>query len=212
MKPHVFIDFCMGVRYNFCAAVHLSVRRTGRRSAAQTVIHSKWTVKNNMLSDHISQFRHAEPTEAQAILDLYQSVIGTPFCTWNEFYPGMEEIEADLAAGNLFVLAEGDRLLGAVSVCPENELDGLTCWTSCENAGEFARVVIRPDAQGRGFSHLLVRNVLDEMRNRGLECVHISVAVRNIPAQKCYLHFGFREAGTANMWGNDYLLYELQLK
>ena len=49
-------------------------------------------------------FRKAETREAEAIRALYQAVIGTPFCTWDESYPGETEIAGDLSAGTLYVL------------------------------------------------------------------------------------------------------------
>ena len=52
-------------------------------------------------------FRKAETCEAEAIRALYQAVIGTPFCTWDESYPGETEIAGDLSAGALYVLEEG---------------------------------------------------------------------------------------------------------
>ena len=39
-------------------------------------------------------FRKAETCEAEAIRALYQAVIGTPFCTWDESYPGETESQA----------------------------------------------------------------------------------------------------------------------
>ena len=51
-------------------------------------------------------FRKAETREAEAIRALYQAVIGTPFCTWDESYPGETEIAGDLSAGSLFVPEE----------------------------------------------------------------------------------------------------------
>lgn len=79
-------------------------------------------------------FRKGRREEAEKILELYQSVIGSEFCTWNEFYPGREEIDADMSCGNLYVLTEeknpGDggaygeeRIVGAASIVSENELD-----------------------------------------------------------------------------------------
>ena len=43
-------------------------------------------------------FRKAEKKEAELINALYRSVMGDPFCTWDESYPGEEEIQGDLEA------------------------------------------------------------------------------------------------------------------
>ena len=61
-------------------------------------------------------FRKAETCEAEAIRALYQAVIGTPFCTWDESYPGETEIAGDLSAGTLYVLEEDHQTIGAISI------------------------------------------------------------------------------------------------
>ena len=64
-------------------------------------------------------FRKAETCEAEAIRALYQAVIGTPFCTWDESYPGETEIAGDLSAGTLYVLEEDHQTIDAISIVPE---------------------------------------------------------------------------------------------
>ena len=64
-------------------------------------------------------FRKAETREAEAIRALYQAVIGTPFCTWDESYPGETEIAGDLSAGTLYVLEEDPQTIGTISIVPE---------------------------------------------------------------------------------------------
>ncbi len=156
-------------------------------------------------------FRLARETEKDIILALYKAVIGTEFCVWNDEYPGLQEITKDIATDNLFVLESAGLIAGAISIVPENELDDLKCWSSNRNTGEFARVVIHPDFHGRHYAKLLVSNVLEVMKKRGIEAVHISVAINNIPAYKTYQKLGFKTAGQNEMWKNKYYLCELIL-
>ncbi len=153
-------------------------------------------------------FREAEKCEAATVADLYRSVTGLPFCTWDETYPGEEEIRGDLEAGTLFVLEEEGEVIGAISIVPENELDEQPCWKETKNAGEFARVVIRPDHQHEGLSRYLVDGVIREFRKRGAAAVHLSVAKINTPAQRLYRSAGFEFCGEADMYGNSYYLCE----
>lgn len=156
-------------------------------------------------------FRNAQPSDADAVLLLYRSVIGHPYCTWNEYYPGPGEIAEDLRAGDLFVLEAGDQLVGVVSVVPENELDEQPVWTVREGAAEIARVVIQPSYQGQGISRVLVQNVLDVLKKRGYKAVHLSVAEINIPARKTYKSLGFTAVGRVFLYGNYYFLCEKSL-
>lgn len=152
--------------------------------------------------------RKAEEKEAAEILTLYRSVTGSPFCVWNEFYPGEEEITADLGAGTLFDLDRDGEIIGAVSIVPENEMDDFDCWEVRENAREFARVVIHPAYQGKGLSANLIEGITERLREYSCSAVHISVAVQNIPAQKLYAGQGFAIRGEDEMYGNSYFLCE----
>jgi L-amino acid N-acyltransferase YncA len=153
-------------------------------------------------------FRKAEKSEAESIMALYKAVIGTPFCTWDESYPGKSEIAGDLKAGTLYVLEEDHQVIGAISIVPENELDHFNCWALKENAREFARVVIKPDQQHKGLSVYLVEGVIRELQRQGAAAIHIAVAKENIPAQKLYRKTGFDFCGEADMYGHSYFLCE----
>ena len=153
-------------------------------------------------------FRKAETREAEAIRALYQAVIGTPFCTWDESYPGETEIAGDLSAGTLYVLEEDHQVIGAISIVPENEMDHFSCWSVKRNAREFARVVLKPDQQHRGLSVYLVEGIIRELQRQGVAAIHIAVAKENIPAQKLYRKTRFDFCGEADMYGHSYFLCE----
>ena len=156
-------------------------------------------------------FRTAREADAETILALYKSVVGAPFCAWNEFYPGMEEIDADIASKGLFLLEDGGQIVGAVSAVPENELDGLPCWQTPGPARELARVIVRPSLQGRGLSKVLVQNALDALREGGCAVVRLAVARENIPARRAYARLGFITVGENDMYGHHFYLCEKAL-
>ena len=156
-------------------------------------------------------FRKACKSEEKAITALYRSVIGSPFCTWDESYPGEEEVREDLLAGSLYVLVRDGELIGAISVVPENELDALDCWKVRKNAREFARVVIKPEYQHKGLSGRLVEGIIQEIQKRQADAIHIAVAKENIPAQKLYEKTGFMICGEAEMYGHSFFLCERTL-
>ena len=153
-------------------------------------------------------FRKAKPNEAEEILALYRAVVGEPFCTWNESYPGEFEIAQDLAAGSLYVLEDNQEVIGAISIVPQNELDDLDCWKVRKNAREFARVVLKPDRQGKGLSVDLVESILRELRKQKTAAVHLAVAKDNIPARKLYRKTGFDFCGEADLYGHSFYLCE----
>ena len=157
-------------------------------------------------------FRKAGKDEAETVLALYRAVTGTPFCTWDESYPGEEEIRNDLSSGTLYVLEEKGELIGAISIVPENEFDGFDCWQVTDNVREFARVVLRPDCQGKGLSVCLVEGIVQELRKQRTAAIHIAVAEGNVPARRLYQKKGFGIRGEADLFGHHFILCEKVLQ
>lgn len=155
-------------------------------------------------------FRLATPLDINQILQNYESVKKSDFCVWNDSYPTMQDINDDLSHNNLFVLEINSEIVGSISIVDENELDEFDCWSD-RDAREFGRVVINPKYQHLGYSKYLVSYCLNEMKQRNYTNAHISVAIKNKPAQRLYESLEFKKVGNASMWGNDYYLYEKKI-
>ncbi len=162
-----------------------------------------------MLSDKYI-FRKAEKEDAFSVYALYKSVVGEEFCVWNDAYPDRLEIEGDLAANDLFVLVNGEKIIGAISIVPENELDGFDCFTI--DGPEIARVVIAKEYRGKGLSYKMVSEIEKILCDRGMKSIHLSVAKANIPAYKTYIKAGFKTVGEVEIYGGDYYIMEKQIK
>ncbi len=154
-------------------------------------------------------FRNARNEEREAIHAIYESVKGGEFCVWDETYPTYTEIDGDLAANTLYVLADGERIAGVLSVVPENEMDGLDCWKVKDGEQrEIGRIAVSPDYRGHGLAGKMVESACELLKKSGASAVHISAAKINIPAQKTYRRLGFETVGEEYMYGADYLLLE----
>ena len=110
--------------------------------------------------------------------------------------------------GCLYVYEHDGKTIGAVSVVPENELDGMECWTQNEAAREFARVTVSKEYSGRGFAGIMVRELLSVLSSQGCKSVHILVAKCNKAALRTYEKLGFEFVGECFMYGNDYYMAE----
>ena len=155
------------------------------------------------------EFRRANAEEKHIIAGIYEKVKGREFCTWNEFYPTMDEVEHDFSNNGLYCLVDGGELLGALSVVQPNEMDLLDCWT--QKTGlikEIARIVVAPNHQGKGLAKLMVNKMVEEFGKMGVTAIHLSVAKKNLPAQKAYQNVGFKTVGETVMYGGDYNLME----
>lgn len=156
-------------------------------------------------------FRKAESREQVQILELYRQASNTPYSTWNADYPGQAEIENDLAAGTLYVLAGRENPVGSISIVPENELDLLKCWTATERVGEIARVAVSPGYQGQRLGLRLVTEAEAELRRMGCRWVHLLVACGNLPAYRTYRKAGYRVCGECSMYGSRHYACEKKL-
>lgn len=152
-------------------------------------------------------FRKAQQNDAAPVLSLYESAKSDALCVWDESYPSMAEIAHDLETENLYVMTDGGKVMGAISIVPENELDRFGCW-SCKDGKEIARVVIHKDHQGRGLSFEMVQSIVAILQKNGCHAIHLSVVKTNLPAYKTYKKAGFAVVGQAQMYGNDYYLME----
>ncbi len=168
---------------------------------------------NDKLDEESLIFEKAGAEETEKVLSLYQSVFGSAFCIWSDDYPGAEEIRADYETNNLFVLRSGAKLVGAISIVPENELDDLECWSIHDGrVAEIARVAVAPAYQGKGLALNMVRETEKILINRGCRGVHLLVARKNIPALKTYEKAGYRVMGECDMFGHRFYACEKELE
>lgn len=156
-------------------------------------------------------FQPARKEDLPEVLKLYRSVIGKPGCTWSISYPNEATLYEDFRAGTLFVLHQRKKLVGAGSIVPRNELDDLDFWQHKENAGEIARIVIRPEFQGKGYGKHLVNKLCLRLEWSGCKVVHILVAKENHHALNLYRECGFKCKGECHRYDHDFYAYERKL-
>ena len=155
-------------------------------------------------------FRKAEQQDLGAVYQLYRSLVGSPMCTWDENYPGWIQINEDFQHGGLYVMEDAGIIVGAISLVPENELDGLPFW-SCRQAKEIARVAVAPGQQGKGIAYQMICALLAQLKEAHVPAVHLLVSVENAPAQKLYRKCGFTFLNRCNMFDLDFFACEKRL-
>ena len=146
------------------------------------------------------------------VLSLYETVKKQKFCVWDDEYPTIEKIEYDFNHESLYVLKEENKVIGAISVNYENELDELIdVWLYTKDVCEIARVVIDPNYQNKGLGEFMINEMCKLLREKGKQCIHLAVAVNNLPAVRIYEKCGFLQDCTIYMYENHYYLYEKKL-
>lgn len=154
----------------------------------------------------------ATEEDREELLALYRAQIGREYCPWDEEYPGDESITWDLSRDALFVLKEDGRILAAVSIEVDEDVDDFPFWDKeLEPFGELARLGVLPDAQNRGLARVLLQFGMDELKRRGFRGVRFMVNRTNPKAIRSYAPFGFHVAGETRIYDQDMLCYEKEL-
>lgn len=122
--------------------------------------------------------------EADAILELYHSVLDTPGCRWSMDYPTMENIKEDIAGDALFCLRENGEIISVISCEYDEVTDAFDCWTEALFPHlEIARLCVHHDYQGRGIAGRM----------------------------KAYSRLGFTKVGEVQYYGDDYFCFEKEI-
>lgn len=145
--------------------------------------------------------------EKEVVESLYNLVKGTKYCVWDE-YPGKFEIDNDYENNSLYVLKDNNKIIGAISINKENEMDDLDCWKIRNNTCEIARVVIHPDYQNKKLSIFMVNELINILKSKKISSIHLAAEINNLPAIKLYQRCNFEYVGDTFMYGHNYYLYE----
>ena len=160
----------------------------------------------------MSTIEYATQKDRKQILSLYKMQIGKEFCPWNDNYPDNDTIDFDLSRNALMIMREGERIIAAISIDEDEDIDNLDCWNkSLYPSGELARLAVLPNEQNKGIAKIMLKYGLDVLKERGCKGVHFLVNRHNIKAIKSYKDFGFDVVGECNMFNQEFLCYEKEL-
>ncbi len=155
----------------------------------------------------------ADKKNKKEIMKLYRSCIGKNGCTWSMEYPNEEIFDMDVRKGNLLCITnDDDEIIGVVSIDEDPEVENLRMWNSSFSyAAELARVAVREDYRNKGVATKMISQVLDELRLRGCDGVHLLVCKENHTAMRCYQKLGFKNVGETDILHDNWWCYEREL-
>ncbi|WP_059369063.1 GNAT family N-acetyltransferase [Treponema endosymbiont of Eucomonympha sp.] len=118
---------------------------------------------------------------------------------WRATFPTRDHIVRDIAAGNLFVLARGGELAGAVAVNRSLEVAGADDadaeWNGALPFAALHRFCVSPRLQGQGFGRELLRSAEALAFGRGCRSLRLMVLETNRFALGLYAKTGFAARG-----------------
>ena len=156
------------------------------------------------------KFSLAKTADVSEILNLYHSLIGTPGCTWNLDYPNKEIVETDIEQESLYVLRnDNSRIVAVAAAGKSSELDELS-WSPGKPC-DLARIGVLFEMQNQGIGTIILKNVKNEVKQRGFDGIRMLVSRSNHSALALYDKNGFHKCGETFMYGIDFFCYEIAL-
>lgn len=151
------------------------------------------------------------PGEAEALCQLYQSLIGQPGCVWDADYPTLLNATDDIAAGRVWAVRDAQGAIAAAVSVEEDDVAPLFCPEDARPAVCLCRVAVSRACQGQGLAGDMVRELMGILRAQGIQVLRLLVHPGNLPALHTYLRLGFEPLGECHMYGHHYLACALTL-
>lgn len=156
--------------------------------------------------------RNATPEDADTILQLYKDQIGRQFCPWTDHYPARGEIEYDLSRDSLFVMCDEGKIVAAISIDKDEQVEGLSCWSSnLAPGGEVSRLAVHRDYQNQGIARKMIEYTMMVLKERGYNSIHFLVNIYNTKAIRSYEHLKCNKVGECFLYEQPYMCYEKAL-
>ena len=154
----------------------------------------------------------AVESDREQILELYQEQKGRKFCAWDTDYPSNETIDFDLSRDALFIMKDCDKVIAAISLDDDENVDQLDCWNrNLLPGGELARVAVTPSMQNKGIAREMMKHGMSVLKERGYRSAHFLVNQYNLKAISSYACLGFEVVGECHMYDQEFLCYEKAL-
>lgn len=155
------------------------------------------------------ELRLAKMEEVEELFPFYQEIFDSPYTTWSEKYPTLDMLKRDCELKSLYVLTDGDEIIGSTVLIPENELEDLELGQLKDGTQrEIGRLLIKTKYQGKGYVGEMVKRVEALLKEQKAGALQFLVAKRNIPALKAYEKLGYKNMGTAFLYEGRYFLFE----
>lgn len=153
----------------------------------------------------------ATDNDREELLALYKMQHGREFCPWVD-YPNNDTIDFDLARDALFVMKRDGKIIAAVSIDEDEDVNALACWDpALAPGGELSRLCVLPELQNCGLARKMMQHGIDELKRRGYKSIHFLVNKHNVKAIRSYAAFGYAVVGECYMFEQDFYCYEKAL-
>lgn len=127
---------------------------------------------------------------------------------WSAIYPDYPDFEKDLSRDALYVVEMDQKVVGSISVLPENDpYYRLLAWKGY-HALVVHRLMVLPEFRRHKLGTLLFNFAINKAKNEGYDSIKVDTHPDNIRMQNLIHSVGFKEIGY--MPGFNRIGYELK--
>lgn len=141
------------------------------------------------------------------IVSIYNSLVGTPGCTWDYDYPSRKTAESDIKNRWLYVLRKNGHIIAVASAGEFNELADL-CWTP-QKPCELARIGVVSTMQKQGVGTILLKKIITTVKEKGYDGITMLVSKTNPAALALYEKNGFERFGEVFRFQTEFYCYQM---
>ena len=112
---------------------------------------------------------------------------------WNDQYPTEEAFTQDILRGELYVLLDGERIIGMVTITSliDEEYKTVEWLTKNENSIYIHRLAVHPECQGKGNAQRLMDFAEYYAVQQGYDSVRLDTFSKNRRNQQFYEQRGY---------------------
>ena len=159
------------------------------------------------------EIRKAKIEELENIFYIYKSLIGESGCTWNQYYPSINDIKNDINQKALSIMVDEAKIVGAVCACKDEEVMEFDCWNKeFKNPYVLCRVGVLKEYQHKGISKELIKYAENDVLNKKCDVMYLTVGKINQKAINLYEKLDYKCCGEVTLYEQDWFCYEKELK
>ena len=132
----------------------------------------------------------ANEEDKYEILKIYESLIGEEGCTWNEEYPNIQDVERDISNKDLTCIRKDGKIIAVATLTKDDEIEEE--FENYNNVYSLQRVAVMKEYQGRGYAKILLKEILENVKNRNIDLIYLLVNPKNIRSKNLYKSLDFQ--------------------
>ncbi len=132
---------------------------------------------------------------------------------WDDLYPSREILEADVAAGSLYVMKEGERCL-AIACLDEHQdptYEAVAWAYDHPRIVSIHRLSVDPAVQGKGLARRMMDFLEEKAADLGYGVIRLDAYEKNPAALGLYAKRGYRRSGVVRLRKGLFACFEKRL-